>query len=106
MEYLSWRLNFVLHLPLSLIILILLHKVPNDSESRLLEEFKFDKTGASLYMASIVLLCFGVSSPTQFKQPSTPKSLFNHSHTICESFSETLVSNLEFTNLQKQQNAD
>ena len=62
MEYLSWRLNFVLHLPLALIILVLLHKVPNDSESRLLEEFKFDKTGASLYMASIVLLCFGVSS--------------------------------------------
>ena len=57
MEYLSWRLNFVLHLPLSLIILALLHKVPNGSESRLLEEFKFDKIGASLYMASIVLLC-------------------------------------------------
>ena len=62
MEYLNWRLNFVLHFPLTLIIILLIHQVPNDSKNKLLQEFKFDKVGSALYAASIVLLCFGVSS--------------------------------------------
>ena len=62
MEYLNWRLNFVLHLPLTLIIIVLIHQVPNDSSNRLLQEFKFDKLGSALYATSILLLCFGVSS--------------------------------------------
>ena len=62
MEYLNWRLNFVLHFPLTLIIIVLIHQIPNDSSNKLLQEFKFDKVGSALYAASIVLLCFGVSS--------------------------------------------
>ena len=62
MEYLNWRLNFVLHLPLTLIIIALIHQVPNHSDNQLSKEFKFDKAGSTLYATSIVLLCFGVSN--------------------------------------------
>lgn len=62
MEYFSWRINFVLHLPLTFIIIALMHLVPDDSNNDRIQEFKFDKIGSSLYATSIVLLCFGVSS--------------------------------------------
>ena len=62
MQYLSWRFNFVLHIPLIIIIMILITKVPEDSELKLTENFNFDKVGSSLYAASIGLLCFGVSN--------------------------------------------
>ena len=62
MQYLSWRFNFVLHIPLIIIIMILITKVPEDSELKLTENFNFDKVGSCLYAASIGLLCFGVSN--------------------------------------------
>ena len=62
MQYLSWRFNFVLHIPLIIIIMILITKVPEDSELKLTENFNFDKVGSCLYAVSIGLLCFGVSN--------------------------------------------
>ena len=49
MQHLGWRFNFVLHIPLIIIIMILITKVPEDSELKLTENFNFDKVGSCLY---------------------------------------------------------
>ncbi len=59
-DWFGWRANFLLHIPLALVVLYIgVTKVPGEW---LGEKGKFDTTGAILFGLCIVFLCLGITS--------------------------------------------
>ncbi len=60
-DYYSWRANFIFHIPISIIVLLIgIFKVPKDWSAD--ERGDFDLKSAVVYGLSIILLCLGMSN--------------------------------------------